>query len=249
VPLTGVWNCCGDPEHFSMYCESQEQRDSYRDMLQKEQQRKLHDKFVREARKTQLQSHMQTIATKNAQSDEQEQARKLAVIEDQRRRGVFDPVREAELERLRLKELTYNGVNQMTDKEKDLTHDTRMIAQAGDEDRVFHAPVLVSWLMKSFHESSTCITGLDFVWEHVQSGEGCVLLVKHGLVDALKRIHYDHLANFTIQLKVVRVLRRLLDCNFTRDVLLTEKLDDTGMLSACMFVFELQCLSFHVHNR
>lgn len=36
VPRTGIWDCCGDPEHLSMYCSSLDARVAYKEKLRLE---------------------------------------------------------------------------------------------------------------------------------------------------------------------------------------------------------------------
>lgn len=225
MPRTGIWDCCGNTEHFSLYCESLTQRDTFRATLENEAQRHNDDEFFRQKRRVQLRSHIDKIQQRNIVNDNEVEAQRKAEMDDKKRRGVYNPDREAEKEKQRLKQLFNEQFRNMTEKERDLTNDKKILQHASDEERAFHAPVLVSWLMKSFHEEPTSLVGLNYVLTHCKTGEGCVLLVKHGVLDALKRVHYQYLAHGEMQLKIILILRQLLDCNFTREYLLTGKME------------------------
>ena len=160
------------------------------------------------------------LANKIADDERKEIEKKQAYELDKKSRGVWDEDKEREKEKAALLKQQMESYDNMTEKERDLLRDTRLVFQASNENNTFHAPILVSWLMKMFHEEPTMLQGLDFVLKHVQTGDGCALLVKHGIVDALKRIHYQHLTNPIMQLKIITIFRQLLDCNFTRNELI-----------------------------
>jgi len=94
--------------------------------------------------------------------------------------------------------------------------------QAGSVDYAFNAPMLSSWLYKHVHEEPTVITGMNFLLNHLESPEGCELMVKHDILGAIKKVHeYSQYKDHPIlQLNCVTAIRKLLDCNFTRDNLI-----------------------------
>eukprot|EP00605_Chrysophyceae_sp_TOSAG23-4_P000840 GSChrysophyteH1.ASY1.ANO1.931.1 assembled CDS len=84
-------------------------------------------------------------------------------------------------------------------------------------DSNFNAPMLSSWLFKNVHEEPTVTTGMQFLQNHLDTGEGCELMVKHDILGAIRRVHEFYRDNPPMQLHCVIALRKLLDCNFTRD--------------------------------
>lgn len=92
-----------------------------------------------------------------------------------------------------------------------------------DSDNSFNAPMLVAWLTKNYKVEPTAVQGLQFLQKHMETGEGCFLMHKHGITDALDKIHKFYLKNNPpIQLLLIQVLQQLLDCNFTRDPVISK---------------------------
>jgi hypothetical protein len=57
-----MWRCCGDPEHFSLYCESLEQRVIFANILAQEAQQRVDEENFRYFRRGQLKSHVEALA-------------------------------------------------------------------------------------------------------------------------------------------------------------------------------------------
>ena len=98
--------------------------------------------------------------------------------------------------------------------------------QVNDDKVVYSAlnvPMLLIWLNSHHDEAVTVLSGLEFVLHHALQGEGCVLLLKHGIVKVLNKIlgHADYRDNESIQLLCVQTFKQLLECNYTRDPLIT----------------------------
>jgi hypothetical protein len=85
-----------------------------------------------------------------------------------------------------------------------------------------NAPMLVTQLSKHFDEVSTAISALGFVLKHAEEGEGCVLLLKYGILSTIFKVHLHepYVDHKEIQLLVASVLKQLLECNYTRDSLI-----------------------------
>lgn len=86
----------------------------------------------------------------------------------------------------------------------------------------FNAPMLINWLGKHYDELSTVISGLEFTLHHAQKGDGCVLLLKYGVLRALLKIqrHDAYSDEKNVQLLCVQIFKQLLECNYTRDPLI-----------------------------
>lgn len=82
---------------------------------------------------------------------------------------------------------------------------------------VYNAPMLVSFVFKNVHEEPTLVTGMNFMLTHMESGEGCDVLLANGAIEAVVKAHSFYKDNPTVHFLCVSILRRLLDCNFTRD--------------------------------
>lgn len=174
VPNTGYWLCCGDPDHFSLYCPSIERRDIFKSELEVIQAQEKQDKAFRNQRRDNLHDQVQQSM--------------------QREMKFLTPV-EAE--------------------------EKQLVALASDLQQAFNAPMLVAWLLRHFHEELTMQQGLKYALDKLQDGEGCVLLLRHGLAPALQKIHTHFLKiSPEIELLILQCFRQLLDCNFTRDTLL-----------------------------
>ena len=91
---------------------------------------------------------------------------------------------------------------------------------------VFNAPMLVSWVYKHLDEELTLKQGLEYMKKHVETGEGCVLLHRHDIMMCLIKVYDENKDKSHIALYVVAILRKLLDCNFTRDSIINS--DGTG---------------------
>ncbi len=95
----------------------------------------------------------------------------------------------------------------------------------------FNVPMLVSWLNKHMKEEPTMLEGLAYVHHHLLAGDGCVLLHRHNLLDVVFKICKAYPQHFQMQLWIVRVLQQLLDCNFTRDAVLTKHGSDLLLIA------------------
>ena len=82
---------------------------------------------------------------------------------------------------------------------------------------VFNAPMLVSWVYKHLDEELTVRQGLEYMQRHVETGEGCVLLHRQDIMMCLIQVYEQDKDKPHITLYVASILRKLLDCNFTRD--------------------------------
>ena len=94
-----------------------------------------------------------------------------------------------------------------------------------------NVPMLLTWLYKHFDEMDTAIAGLEFTLKHANTGDGCVLLLKYGVLSTLFMIqrHDGYKDNKEVQLLCVKIFQQLLQCNYTREPLIitTEVLKTT----------------------
>lgn len=97
-----------------------------------------------------------------------------------------------------------------------LTREEKAIEEACSEEGSFNAPMLVAWLQQHVHEEPTTLNGLKFLRKHLNTGEGCFLMQRHGVMQAITKIQDFYHNQPPIQLLVITILQQLLDCNYTR---------------------------------
>ena len=138
-----------------------------------------------------------------------------------------DQAKQDELERTKQRrEMLVNQVNAAMKGpshdsfEAPLTEEEQAIREACSREGAFHAPMMVAWLLKHYDEEPTALSGLTFAHRHLRTGEGCFLMHRHGLVQAVVKIHRQYPGKAAIQLLVVKVLKQLLDCNYTRSLVI-----------------------------
>ena len=88
--------------------------------------------------------------------------------------------------------------------------------------------MLISWLLKHIKEEQTILTGMKLLINHVQTGDGCQLMHTHGVIEFIRRASTNYLHgenHFSIQLSCVSIIRQLLDCNYTRDEIISTNTD------------------------
>jgi hypothetical protein len=107
-----------------------------------------------------------------------------------------------------------------TEIETPLTREEKAIQEACIEEGSFNAPMLVAWLQQHVHEEPTTLSGLKFLRKHLSSGEGCFLMHRHGVMQAVTKIQDFYHNQPPIQLLVISVLQQLLDCNYTRSAII-----------------------------
>lgn len=103
--------------------------------------------------------------------------------------------------------------------QKDNSAEDRAMEFAASTASSFNAPMLCSWLYKNVHEEPTVLSGMKFLKNHLRSGEGCQLMVKHDIVGAIEKIYLHYRQHPPLQFQCVAALRILLDCNLTRDLI------------------------------
>jgi len=94
----------------------------------------------------------------------------------------------------------------------------------------YNAPMLVPMIHKNVHEETTVVKGFKFALHHLQDGEGCALLLKHGILEATLKVHvYYFKKHPPLQLECLNVLRQLLECNLTRNAVTANDLRGVNM--------------------
>lgn len=91
------------------------------------------------------------------------------------------------------------------------------------ESNSFQAPMLIQWLLRHQQEEPTMLEGLEFLLHHLSTVDGCILLQRHAVADALLRIYDRYPAHTHMQLLIVQCFKQLLSCNFTRAPILSEQ--------------------------
>jgi len=122
----------------------------------------------------------------------------------------------------RIKRLYDTGVIGNAEHEPQMTEKELAIERANQEESRFNAPMLISWVFKHLHEELTTTQGLNYIRKQVETGEGCELMLKNGAVDCVMAAAEAWRSRADLVLICANVVRRLLDCNFTRDKLLND---------------------------
>ena len=169
VPLTGIWDCCGNTLPLSIWCESKESR----------------------------------IAMKKAFAAAALTQEELCAYRNMKISG---PKAEWDSNR---------GTSSVSG--DNISAEDRAMESAARTDSNFNAPMLSSWLYKNVHEEPTIVTGMAFLQQHLESGEGCELMLKHDIIGAIQRIHDFYKDHPPLQLQCVTAMRKMLECNPTRD--------------------------------
>ena len=82
-------------------------------------------------------------------------------------------------------------------------------------------PMLMLWLKRHMQEESFIVKGLTLLLRHAESDEGCALIQRNVTVGWLDTVSTDlHPLNSQVILLTIRLLRRLLDCSLTRNIIL-----------------------------
>jgi len=176
VPLTGIWDCCGNVLGMSLYCESREARTAVR----------------------------QAFAASRRSQEE------LEAYRDKKLRGP-----KAQWDAMR-------GTSGRP--EETVTAEDVAMENAAKTDSNFNAPMLSSWLYKNVQEEPTVLSGMAFLQQHLDGAEGCELMLKHDILGAIQKVHNFYRDHPPLQLQCVTAIRKLLDCNLTRDSIISSTL-------------------------
>jgi hypothetical protein len=174
IPHTGCWQCCGNVEHLTMYCESKLARQMWAEGLA---------------------------------AEETEERMRLRYKEAQAQR---------------IKSLYEDGIVGNAEHEPVVTEKELAIIRANEEESPFNAPMLISWVFKHLHEELTTTQGLNYIRKQVETGEGCELMLKNGAVDCIMAAAEAYRSRPDLVLMCASIVRRLLDCNFTRGEMLSD---------------------------
>jgi hypothetical protein len=212
VPFTGHWNCCGDEVDMSLYCLDKYSVKAYVKRVQAAERVQKAEEMYREMK-------MKTV---KAPWDEKQRRRLLRHMAAEQEGGnpfsFGNNAKAGEDDEGNINA----GANDDddSDSEKEETAEDRAMAYAESTESSFNAPMLCSWLYKNVEEEPTVVSGMAFLQEHLNNGEGCQLMLKHGIVDSIEKIHNHFRSHSDLQLQCVVALRKLLDCNYTRDLLI-----------------------------
>jgi hypothetical protein len=171
IPLTGVWECCGEVEHHSIYCPSYEARDAYRNKLQEiEEEKKRKEEYaemVKEKRRMPWEKNSKPLSIQ--------------------KEGVEDV----------------------------------QLRQASEKGNAYNVLMLITWLVKNLPDEAITETGLKLMEVHSQVGDGCVQMYRHNVIDLLCKASEAYRQNSNIQLNILIIFQRLLECNYTRESIIS----------------------------
>lgn len=214
VPFTGLWNCCGDDIEMSLYCLDKNSVKAYIKKIQAMER-------VKEAERVYREHKMQTVKVPWDEKQKRRLMRHMAAEKAAEDGTSFSFGTSNEKEAG--KEDGADGVEGAgddSDEEREESAEDRAMAYAESTESSFNAPMLCSWLYKNVKEEPTVLSGMHFLQHHLNSGEGCTLMLKHGIVDSIEKIHNHFREHSFLQLQCIIALRKLLDCNYTRDQLI-----------------------------
>jgi hypothetical protein len=147
-------------------------------------------------------------------------------LENKRKQAVNEKVnRVARKEYLKQKIEASQQMNESNPMERKLTTEELAVKEACSDNNTFHAPMLLGYLTRHFKEEPTIKAGLSYTLTHLNTGEGCVLIHRHGILNILPKIFEEYIKSQEIQLQVISILRQLLNCNYTRDDIMNEEVE------------------------
>ena len=145
-------------------------------------------------------------------------------------------LQEERQKQIEYKALKYQHVKALWDRdelgaerEREPTAEDKALEYAGSLESSFNAPMLMSWLYKNHKEEPTVLTGMGFLLHHLETAEGCALMLQHNAVGALRRIHLHYREHPPLQLQCITALCQLLDCNFTREEIVSNSTEALRM--------------------
>lgn len=103
------------------------------------------------------------------------------------------------------------------------------LMRACDESLTFNAKMLVSWIYKNIEHLPIIRRGMDMLLKHIQTSEGCEMMIKHECLHSLLKVHSTYRKVVEIELIIARILRKLLDCNRTRDKLISTSIESLNL--------------------
>lgn len=146
--------------------------------------------------------------------------------ENKRKKAVDEKInRVARKEYLKQKVEASEQMNEAEPMERKLTTRELAVKEACSDNNTFHAPMLLGYLTRHFKEEPTIKAGLSYTLTHLNTGEGCVLIHRHGILNILPKICEAYIKIQEIQLLLINILRQLLNCNYTRDEIMKEEME------------------------
>jgi hypothetical protein len=88
--------------------------------------------------------------------------------------------------------------------------------------------------------------GLTYMRKHAETGEGCTLLQRHDVVMCLLKVYDNWKSKPGILLFCISILRKMLDCNFTRDLIIER--DGPGYTQASALRLSFAILHSHMDS-
>ena len=95
------------------------------------------------------------------------------------------------------------------------------LREASEVGNAYNVLMLITWLAKNLDDEAVIQSGLKLMEAHANLGDGCVQIYRHKGIDLLDKTSTTYRSNGVIQLSVLAIFHRLLDCNFTRDSIIT----------------------------
>jgi hypothetical protein len=106
-----------------------------------------------------------------------------------------------------------------------LSQEDKAMDDAQSTNSIANIPMLVTWLGQNITEEPTAIRGLKFMLNHLETGEGCAVLMSHNAVDIVMQVQSYYKTYPDIQLNVLSIFDRLLACNYTRAALIDNSVE------------------------
>jgi hypothetical protein len=78
-----------------------------------------------------------------------------------------------------------------------------------------------------------------YMRKHAETGEGCALLQRHDVIMCLLKVYDEYKSKANILLFCVSILRKMLDCNFTRDMIICKEGPGYTPISALRVAFSI----------
>lgn len=210
VPRTGVWDCCGNREHLSMYCIVPQSQYTFHSVI---------NNVPTSTSETLLEGSAARAAYENYIRQEEEELKELRLHNSYMKKF---------LEQAKLANGPPLNENSNDDNQSSSIIDDNEEKDALEKDfkkSAENAPMLISWIYKNVEQEPTVILGMKLLEKHLESSEGCKIMEKHGVITTLVHVHQYYKNHPPLQKSVISCLRQLLLCNFTRDNLINKSVD------------------------
>lgn len=207
---TGLWNCCGNIDNLSIYCIN-----SFTNVRFISKIYTQHNNIDENKVNNDNNNNNEQLNGANAR----EAFNKKIELENEENE-IIEKHKEM---KIKLKEQLFSSQDNLVDKiiAKEMSVEEKAMMNAcSSDDSMLNTPMLVMWLLKNIEHEPVMMRGLALLLKHLQTGEGCLMISRHGGFQVIEKAHEYYSKHPPIQLLCISTLRKLLDCNFTRDSLI-----------------------------